>query len=144
MSIERFTCPIAVHLILKRDSEILFQLRKDTSFSGYYGLVAGHLDGGEQAIDALIREAKEEINIDIKASNLKFMSFCHSNAGGKEYSQLYFLCEEWSGEVKNNELDKCRELKFFEINNLPKKIVPYLRKAIDNSFNGIRFYEDGF
>jgi 8-oxo-dGTP diphosphatase len=63
----RHTIIPAVYLILKNSkSEYCLTRRFNTGYmDGYYSLPAGHLDGKESLIVAIIIEAKEEINIDI-------------------------------------------------------------------------------
>jgi 8-oxo-dGTP pyrophosphatase MutT (NUDIX family) len=58
----------AVFGIIKNEKwEILFQRRANTGFSDWLlQLPAGHLEWEEFFKEALIREMKEEINIDIK------------------------------------------------------------------------------
>ena len=53
----------AVHIIIMDNDMILLQKRKGTKlWPGYYALPAGHIDQGENQYEALIREAKEELN----------------------------------------------------------------------------------
>ncbi|MCV6599646.1 MAG: NUDIX domain-containing protein [Alphaproteobacteria bacterium] len=141
---ERFKCPMAAHLFLKKDDKILFQLRSAKSYNGFWGVVAGHLDGKETASQACIREAKEEIGIDINKEDLKLATICHSYVNNVEYLQFFFYCEQWNGEIKNMELDKCSDLQWLDLNNLPNNTVPYILKAIKNTENKEFFYEDGF
>ena len=48
------------------NNKILLQKRKGSKlWPGYYALPAGHIDKGENQYEALIREAKEELNIEI-------------------------------------------------------------------------------
>ena len=61
----------AVHMIISKDNKILVQKRKGTKlWSGYYALPAGHIDEGENQYDALVREAKEELGIDLDFRNI--------------------------------------------------------------------------
>jgi len=61
----------SVFLILIKKNKILLSRRCNTGhYDGYYGLVSGHLNGGESMIRALIREAKEEANLKIKAKKV--------------------------------------------------------------------------
>ena len=60
----------AVHMIIQDDNKILIQKRRNTKlWNGYYALPAGHIDEGENQYDALIREAKEELNIIINPTH---------------------------------------------------------------------------
>ena len=61
----------AVHLILIKDDKILLQKRKGSKlWPGYYALPAGHIDAGETQYDALVREAKEELDIIINPEDI--------------------------------------------------------------------------
>lgn len=64
---EIFSVPVSVHLLLRKDNKILLMRRKNTGFAdGMYSMPAGKLEPKESVEDAIIREAREEINIDIK------------------------------------------------------------------------------
>ena len=53
-------------MIIMDNNKILLQKRKGTKlWPGYYALPAGHIDQGENQYKALIREAKEELDIEI-------------------------------------------------------------------------------
>ena len=61
----------AVHMIIMDNNKILLQKRKGTKlWPGYYALPAGHIDQGENQYEALIREAKEELNIEINPKDI--------------------------------------------------------------------------
>ena len=62
----------SVYLIIKNDKEeILLQRRQGTKlWPGFLALPAGHIDETENAYDALVREAKEELGIEISINNI--------------------------------------------------------------------------
>ena len=62
----------AVHMIIvDNDNKILLQKRKGSKlWPGYYALPAGHIDEGENQYDALVREAKEELDIEINPKDI--------------------------------------------------------------------------
>lgn len=58
--------PVAVHLFLVKDDKILLLRRSNTGYEDeMYSIVAGHIDGDEDAKTAMIREAREEAGIEI-------------------------------------------------------------------------------
>ena len=62
----------AIHIIIMDNNKILLQKRKGSKlWPGYYALPAGHIDKGENQYEALIREAKEELNIEIDLDGTK-------------------------------------------------------------------------
>ena len=68
----------ASYVLFIEGSKILMLQRKNTGFwDGYYSLPAGHLEEGETAIESTVREAKEEVGVDIKKSDLEFAHVIH-------------------------------------------------------------------
>lgn len=131
---ERFTSRVAVYLILHKDNEILLLLRDNTGFmDGRYSLVAGHVEAGETPSEAMIREAKEEANLDIQPEDLIPAMISYRNTpDNPTYVDFYFHCSHWQGEIHNNEPDKCAELKFFAQDSLPDNMVGYVRNVINH------------
>ncbi len=140
---KRFKVPVGIFVMLRKDDKVLLQLRKNCSFAGNWGFVGGHLDGNEQIISAAIREAKEEIGVDIQPEDLVLKTICHSNKG-EEYMQFYFECLKWAGTIENKEPHKCERLEWHKWNNTPSNTCPYLKEAVDKINSEIRFYEDEF
>ena len=141
---ERFKCPVAVHLLLVKEGKLFMQLRKNTSFAGQYYVLAGHIDGNETLLQTAVREAKEEAGILIQEKDLRFATFSHANTNNKEYVQVYFWCEHWEGEPQILEPDKCTAIGFFDLNQLPEKTVPQLKVALENAKAYIPYYEYGW
>ena len=132
--------PVAVHLFLLRGSRILLLRRYNTGYEdGNYSVVAGHIDGGEHIYDAMIREAREEAGIDIALSDLQAVQVMHRRKGNEERIDYFFCCEKWHGEIKNAEPNKCDELLWADINNLPLNTVDYVGEAVKNYLAGKQF-----
>ena len=135
-----FSVPVSVHLMLINDNKILLMRRKDTGFAdGFYSMPAGKLEPKESVENAIIREVEEEININIKNETLKTIQVMNRNGSDRERIDYFFTVDRWSGEIKNNEPNKCDDLKWFDINNLPKNTIPYIKEAINNYNKKIKF-----
>ena len=131
--------PVAVHLFLVKDNKILLLRRFNTGYEdGNYSVVAGHTDGNEDLKTAMIREAKEEAGIKISPNNLKFSSVMHRKSDD-ERIDFFFIAESWEGEVTNMEPQKCDDLSWFDIDNLPSNVIPYVERAIENYIFGMKF-----
>jgi ADP-ribose pyrophosphatase len=131
--------PVAVHLLLLRDDKILLLRRFNTGYEdGNYSIVAGHSDGNEDVKSAMIREAREEAGIEITPNNIKFASVMHRRSDD-ERIDFFFIAESWHGEITNMEPQKCDDLSWFEIDNLPNNIIPYVKRAIENFITGVQF-----
>ncbi len=134
---ERVEAKIAVGLFLKRQNKILLMKRENTGFEDeMYEFVGGHLEENESLKDCIIREAKEEVGIEIKKENLQFLTvmYCKTH---KNYINFYFLCEEFRGEIQNCEPNKCSDVKWFELENLPENLGDIAKRVIWNYENGI-------
>jgi len=146
MDQDRFKLRASVHILFKKGEQILLLLRKNITSDGLYSLVAGHLDEGETVTDAFIREAREEVGVDVKPKDLQITTVCHSynQERDREFIQFYAICEKWQGEFENMEPDKCGDLKFFSTDQLPENIVPYIKDAIPKVLSGVNYYEYGW
>lgn len=123
----------AVHIILINDNKILLQKRKGSKlWPGYYALPAGHIDEGETQYDALVREAKEELGIEINPNdiinNYVVLRRNFFEIDGKmlePYIDYYFEIKKYNGVPKIIEEDKCDELLWADVNNLPEPFINY-------------------
>lgn len=136
--------PITVHLFFFQENQILLSRRFNTGFrDGEYSVPAGHLDGNETVIAAGIREAEEEIGIKIEASDMVFSSVMH-RIEKDERVDFFIHIHKWQGEPFNAEPDKCDDLRWADVDQLPANTIPYVRQALRNHLSGIQFDEYGF
>ncbi len=142
---ERFSVVPAVYLVFRNNDEVLLLKRKNTTyFDGHYSLPAGHIDGKEAAINAAIREGKEEVGVTLSREGLRFVHLLHRPAlelAGRERFDLFFEVLNFKGEIINAEPDKCSELRWAAEKNLPENIVPEVAQALGCIAAGI-YYSD--
>ena len=140
-----FRMPVAVHLVLFRGNEVLLLLRQGTGFcDGMYSVVAGHLDGGESATEAMVREAFEEAGIVVDPKELDFSCMIHRFSPDRESIDVFYACKTWQNEICNKEPHKCGELRFFPADRLPENMVGYVRDGISKTFAGQSYCEFGW
>ena len=121
----------AVYLLLFDDERILLSKRKNTGHrDGEYSLVAGHIDEGESATEAMAREATEEVGIELDRAVLEPVHVIHRNASERVYLDIFFVTHEWRGDPENREPEKCAELAWFDRSKLPENTVPYVEQAV--------------
>jgi len=133
-----------VHLFFFRENQILLARRFNTGYrDGEYSVPAGHLDGGETVVAAGIREAKEEVDVTIETSNIIFSSVMH-RIEGDERVDFFVHVQKWEGEIVIAEPDKCDDLRWADVSELPGNIIPYVKRAIGNHLNGVSFDEFGW
>jgi 8-oxo-dGTP diphosphatase len=136
--------PVTVHMFLFRGDQILLSRRFQTGYmDGHYSVPAGHLDGDETVRMAAVREAHEEIGIRLEPGEIRFAGVFHRREGD-ERIDFFVHVHKWDGEPFNAEPEKCDDLRWAEVRNLPENIIPYVRKAIENYRAGIPFEEFGW
>lgn len=140
----RPTVHVSGYLILKQDNKILLQLRKNTGYcDGMWSFVAGHVEDGEPATAGMIREAREEIGIDISPAELEVVHVMHRKSNRLNVD-VFFNCNSWRGSIQNRKLDKCERLQFFSLDCLPPNMVDYNRAALEYIAKGTCYSEMGW
>lgn len=146
MAKERFKIIPSVYLMLIKDNKILLSRRHNTGYrDGEYSFPAGHLDGNETFKQGIVREAKEEIGVILDAADLELVHTMDRRIPNDERADFFFTARKWQGEPKIMEPEKCDDLSWFDLNNLPENIIPYIKQAIDSFLNNIIYSErDGY
>lgn len=135
----------SVHILFHRNEEVLLLKRQNTGFQdGNWSVVAGRMDGGEEVIDAAIREAKEEAGVVIRPADIEIVGIMHRKNTTSEWVDFFLYAHDWQGEIMNKEPEKCEELKWFHRNELPDNIVSYIRIALEKKHEGLWFESIGW
>ncbi|QRG66278.1 NUDIX hydrolase [Brevibacillus choshinensis] len=138
------TMPVAVHLFFMKGAEILLLRRYNTGYEdGNYSVPAGHVESGEEVSAAAIREAYEECGIVIDPKDLHVVGVMHRKSD-EERIDFFLKTTSWCGDIINAEPQKCDELRWADMDNLPDNVIPYVRKAIENARDGQWFDSFGF
>jgi ADP-ribose pyrophosphatase YjhB (NUDIX family) len=144
MSSQRFNFRAAVYLVLIDKDKVLLSRRFNTGWmDGMYSLPAGHVDGNETLQMAMSREAKEELDLSILPEDLSILHMMHKKSD-YEYFDFFLEVKKYSGLLKNNEENKCDELKFFPLDSLPENTLEYIKIALGQIAKGDKFSSFGF
>ncbi|MDP3724241.1 MAG: NUDIX domain-containing protein [bacterium] len=136
---------LATSLVILENDKLLLSLRKNTGwYDGQYSLVSGHFELGELVLDASMREAKEEIGIDVKPDDLSVAHIMHRRGDDGERVDFFVRVQRWKGHPKNNEPDRCEEISWFPLNALPENLVPPAQVGLDAIRRGLFFSEHGW
>ena len=132
-------------LILKTESEnikILLSRRKNTGYQdGKLDIAGGgHVDEGETAQSAVIRECKEELGIEVKIEDLTFVHLSH-RFSNRTYYDIYFVVNKYNGVPKIMEPEKCSELNWYDMDNLPSDIIE-CRKIVIEHYKNKNYYSE--
>ena len=126
-------------MVLEKDGTYLFAQRKNTDYhEGFYSLPAGHVDLGELPTEAMIREAKEEVGIDIAPDDLRFVHVLYREDILVEY---FFTTTKWQGEPVNNEPEKIGDLRWATLAELGTNVVEEVAAALPLIKQGVAFSE---
>lgn len=142
---ERHKAIPSVYVILKKEGQILLGKRCNTSFyDEWYGLPSGHVEVGELPVAGLIRECEEEIGITLDAEDLSLVHTLY-RADYKNNSERvdFFYAAEYQDKYKptNTEPDKCSELAWFDLDNLPPNVVHYVSGVLEQVAAGVIYSE---
>ena len=132
----------SIYLIIRnKQGGILLQRRQGTKlWPGFLALPAGHVDENENAYEAAIREAREELGIKISEEDIiDTFVVNRKNKSLPPYYDVYFEIKGYEGKIEIKEPEKCSELKWCDINELPEDIIDFEREAINNNLRGIKF-----
>ena len=128
---ERFKILCGVHLILIKDGKILLQKRSNPNKYGYMklGLPAGHLEANENVVEAMKREAKEELNIEL--IDLELVQIMNVKGVTDVYDAYFFICNNYSGEIKNTDKENSKELEWHSIDKPIDNFLDYQQYALN-------------
>lgn len=112
----------AAAIIVNKKGQILLQSRSDND---KWGLPGGCQELGERFEDTIIREVKEETNLDITEDNLKLIAVVSGSSRRNEYpngdvvinNTALYCVRNYSGTLKWDEESK--NMQFFDLDNLP-------------------------
>lgn len=143
---ERYKSMIVVDLMLTRKNEengkkeVLLALRKNTGYNdGAYELPGGHVDEGEDLMNAMVREADEELNIKLKVEDLHIEHILHHYKGNR--LKFIISTDKYEGNLEIGEPEKCEKLEWFDVEELPENLEKRARKVIKEIGNNI-FYDN--
>ncbi|MFD7923910.1 methyltransferase domain-containing protein [Streptomyces sp. NPDC059740] len=135
---------VDVHLILRRGAEVLLARRAGTGYAdGLLHAPSGHHEDGEDVLAAVIRETEEEIGLRLAPEELRAVVVMqHFAPGGEPRVGWFFeavLDDASDRRPVNREPQKCSELGWYPLADLPEDMVAYCRAGLDAYRSGRRF-----
>ena len=121
------------YLVIKRTAT---KRGKQNSYPLYWDIPGGMVEEGELPTDALIRESKEEVNLDIIVKNIIHEDSNLDTEKNIVFTRLVYLCEVLNNDISNIKLQLDEHSEFKLINSLDEmsdeKIVNYLIQVFEN------------
>jgi 8-oxo-dGTP diphosphatase len=90
---------VACALINEYGKVLINERPMGKDYAGYWEFPGGKVDEGETPEEAIIRELKEEINIDVTGSCLAPLSFTEKQYDNYYVVVLLYVCRRWNGHI---------------------------------------------
>lgn len=125
MNTKRFGMEVYTTIILRKDQQVLIMKRNiNLTLGGYYAFPGGGVDGSEPISNAAVREAYEELGVIINPEDLSFVHVTHvKTEHNTEYINFFFQTSVWQGTPSIMEPDKCDELIWCNVHELPAMLA---------------------
>jgi 8-oxo-dGTP diphosphatase len=115
-------CFVSCCLILRSGDEVLLQARTNTGHGdGCWGFIGGGHRGNIRLTQSITQIAKEKLDIHVREEDLELSNVVHIISDGTHPEEVafYYTASKFSGEIKNCQPERYRELKFFPLDQLP-------------------------
>lgn len=121
---------VGVGAVIINNNKILLLLRKKAPEAGFWSIPGGKVEMFDTIEDTIIREVKEEINVEVEIVRLLGVTNHIIPRENSHWVSPNFLVTIKSGEIRNLEPEKHEELRWFDIDSLPENITITTRKAV--------------
>ena len=112
---------VSLALINNADEILLSKRPKNKHLAGFWEFPGGKIETGEVPQIALIREIKEELNININNKCIAPLSFSEFDYKEFQLLLLLYVCRRWEGKAKSMENN---EIRWVKANMLRKYKMP--------------------
>lgn len=110
-------------VILDEANKVLLVLRKKAPEAGCWSLPGGKVDYMETIENAIMREIKEELGVEIEITQLVCVTNHIIQSEDVHYVAPTFTARITNGEVQNREPDALEDVQWFSINEIPENIT---------------------
>ncbi len=123
----------AIALIDWQGKVLLTSRSISKSFSDCWEFPGGKIKKNENADDTIIRELKEEFDLDVQKQSLKPLTFTFYNYEEFEAVFFFYVCRLWKGTAVSKEGQKLLWVKLSQINSY--KMLPANKKLVVSLIN---------
>jgi len=118
-------------LLTDTQGRVLLTLRKLPPEAGCWSIVGGKVDFLETLEQCAIREAREEVGVEISLRSLLCVTDHCLPGENQHWVSPAYLGQILSGEATNCEPRKTREVRWFALDHLPTNLTMTARNAIN-------------
>lgn len=137
---------VGASVLLTRKGKVLLHRRSNTGWAdGMLAIPGGHLNEGETARQAAVREAMEELGLAISIERLNFLANALVRSNHEYIYQVFLVELKDSEKPANTEPEKCSELVWCDPKNLPSDVAAPFRLIIEQGYTANeRYLEIGY
>jgi len=127
----RLVLVVAVALVDVDDRVLIAQRPEGKMLAGLWEFPGGKIEPGERPEDALIRELREELGIEVKAPCLAPLTFASHAYDDFHLLMPLYICRKWEGFVRAKEGQALKWVKAKALRDYPMPpadapLIPYL------------------
>jgi 8-oxo-dGTP diphosphatase len=131
----RLLLVVAVALIDSDGRVLLAKRPEGKSLSGLWEFPGGKIESGERPEQALIRELKEELSIDVTESCLAPLTFASHAYEDFHLLMPLYVCRRWKGDVASREGQELKWVRANALRDYPmppadKPLIPHLQELL--------------
>ena len=126
------TLLVALIALINEENEVLISLRKNRrEYNDYWEFPGGKVEEGETVDNALVREIKEELGIDISSDCVAPLTFSFEHDKKNQTILMLHICRKWQGSPFSRLDQKIQWVKPINLGNyeMPKANV-YLKSML--------------
>lgn len=116
-------------VVINKNSQILAVKHP---YTDGWNLPGGGIEVGESALDAVVKELKEEVNLEIITSP-KLFGYGYNSGVSKRDHVLFFQCEVNSNVKPRKNSSEISEIAFWDVNNLPPDFDNLSREVLEKN-----------
>jgi len=91
---------VALLALVNEKNEVLISLRKNKKkYDGFWEYPGGKVEEDETLEQAIVREIKEEINLEISKNCIAPLTFAVDKYGESETVLFLYICRKWEGSI---------------------------------------------
>lgn len=115
-----------VGVFIVHDGKLLLTHRVKGAQSGYWEVIAGHIEDNETPEQTAVRETKEEAGIEINIIRMLGVNVDHDH----HFESTMFLAATDSTDIKNLDPSNHSELRWFDLKQLPEPMGSTTREGM--------------
>jgi ADP-ribose pyrophosphatase len=121
---------VGVGGVILQDARVLLLLRRKPPEAGFWSLPGGRVEFMERVEDAVVRELKEELGIEVEIESLLCVTNHIVEADNAHWVSPAYLVRLVSGVPQNLEPEKTAAIEWFRLSELPENLGIAAKSAL--------------